>query len=310
MSGSEVMQVAEYEDRSALIVGAKGQVGSQLKRALEGEGGRVLATAREPQAGWLLLDLAELSEQAQAATLLDGQALDMVLCAGGMTYVDGCEAEPDLAYRTNARGPGVLAGYAKSRGLPFVYYSTEYVFAGREEEPGPYTEASPTEPLSVYGKSKLAGEEQVLSAHPGALVLRTTVVYGPDEQQKNFVYSVMKNLRAGKVMKVAEDQISTPTYNRDLVKATLGLAGAGASGIFHVCGPELMGRLEFARRVAEMLGLDTSLLQGVSTAELAQVAPRPLHAGLAIGKLQRERRDLVMRTVEDSIRDCREILEP
>jgi dTDP-4-dehydrorhamnose reductase len=70
-----------------------------------------------------------------------------------------------------------------------------------------------------------------------------------------------------------------------------------------------MGRLEFARRVAEMLGLDASLLHGVSTTELAQAAPRPLHAGLAIGKLQRERRDLVMRTVEDSIRDCREILE-
>jgi dTDP-4-dehydrorhamnose reductase len=135
-------------------------------------------------------------------------------------------------------------------------------------------------------------------------VLRTTVVYGPDDRQMNYTYSLMRNLANGTAMRVPQDQISTPTYNRDLAQTTLGLVEAGASGVFHVAGPELLGRLEFAQRVAEMLGLDASLLQGVDTAELGQVARRPLWAGLATEKLLRLYPQLRMRTLAESLKDC------
>jgi len=302
----ESMHGLERDEPRALIVGAKGQVGSQMKRALEAEGGpgRVLATAREPEAGWLQLDLAELSDAAQADAVLRDHALDMILCVGGMTFVDGCEAEPDVAHRINARGPAVLAAYARGRGLPFVYFSTEYVFDGTLENAGPYAEDAETRPLSVYGRSKLDGEHGVFEAHSQALVIRTTVVYGPDERRKNYVYSLMKNLAAGTPMMVPEDQVSTPTYNRDLARATLGLVAAGESGVFNVCGPELMGRMQFARSVAERLGLDASLLRGVKTAELKQAAARPLHAGLSTEKLRRLHPELTMRTLGESLQDC------
>jgi dTDP-4-dehydrorhamnose reductase len=286
----------------SLVIGASGMVGTQMLSELQP--GRALVTSRNKPWGQLRLDLSELEQQSQATTLLDDYDLDAVYCVAGMTYVDGCELKPELAWRINARGPGIMAAYAKNRRLPFVYFSTEYVFDGLTENPGPYVETARTAPLNVYGKTKLEGEQRVLAAHPEALVVRTTVVYGPDPGQKNYLYSLMRNLSAGTVMRVPEDQISTPTYGRDLVRATLGLVEAGCSGIFHVCGPERMGRMEFAQKVAGRLGLDASLLRGVATADLGQTAPRPLCAGLAIQKLQRQHPSLRMRTLSESLDDC------
>ena len=294
-----------------LIAGATGQVGTQMLRYLtERRGaGAALPTTRHQREGWIHLDFAELETVEQAAALFDAYALDSVYCVAGMTAVDACEDEPELAMRTNARGPGVLAAYAQRRKLPFVYFSTEYVFDGSPEHPGPYAEQDALRPLSVYGKSKLAGEEAVCKACACALVLRTTVVYGPDAREKNYLYSLMRNLATGTRMRVPEDQISTPTYNLDLIAAAIGLVQCGASGIFHVCGPELLGRLEFAEAIAKTLGLDASLLEGVTTAELGQRAPRPLAAGLATGKLQSLYPQLRMRPLRQALEDCAAELE-
>jgi dTDP-4-dehydrorhamnose reductase len=289
---------------ATLVAGATGQVGLQMLKALEARGRSVLPSSRVAKAGWLQLDLGELGTEAQAAAMLDEHVLDAVLCVGGMTHVDGCESEPDLAYRVNARGPAALAAYARRRGLPFVYFSTDYIFDGLAENPGPYAEDAPPNPLSVYGRSKLMGERGVHDAHPEALVIRTTVVYGPDDRQKNYIYSLMRNLSTGTVMRVPQDQISTPTYNRDLAQATLGLVDAGARGVFHVAGPELSGRLEFAQQAAAALGLDASLLQGVATADLGQPAARPLWGGLSTTKLLNQYPQLRMRTLTESLKDC------
>ena len=269
----------------------------------------VLPTTRHEREGWLRLDFGELETVDQAAALLDACALDSVYCVAGMTAVDACEDQPELAMWTNARGPGVLAAYAQRRQVPFVYFSTEYVFDGSPERPGPYPEDAELRALSVYGRSKLAGEEAVLAACAGALVLRTTVVYGPDARQKNYLYSLMRNLTTGTRMRVPMDQISTPTYNLDLIAAAIGLVACGASGIFHVCGPERLGRLEFAEEIAKTLGLDASLLEGVTTAELGQRAPRPLAAGLATTKLQTLYPHLRMRPLAEALSDCAAELE-
>jgi dTDP-4-dehydrorhamnose reductase len=285
----------------SLIVGASGQVGTQMLAAL---GERALATSRVAREGWLKLDVAELATPAQAADLLDAHELDAIYCVGGMTWVDGCEKDPELAHRTNARGPGVLAAYARQRAVPYVFFSTDYVFDGAKEHPGPYTEDAEPHPLSIYGKTKLEGEQRLLAAYPEALVLRTTWVYGADARQMNSLYSMMRSLLAGKPMQVPHDQISSPTYNRDLVRAALGLVASRASGVFHVTGPELLGRLEFLQRVASKLGLDARLLQGVATAEMKQPASRPLNSGLATGKLTAEFPQLWMRTLGEALEDC------
>ena len=289
------------QQKKSLIVGASGQVGIQMLAALDE---RAVATSRVAREGWLKLDVAELAQAADAAELIDAYELDAIYCVGGMTWVDGCEADPELAHRTNTRGPGVLAAYARQRGLPYVFFSTDYVFDGAKEHPGPYAEDAPVNPLSVYGRTKLEGEQRVLHAYPEALVLRTTWVYGPDPRGKNFLYSMMRSLSARQPMKVPQDQVSTPTYNRDLVRVALGLVEARAAGVFHVAGPELLGRLKFAQKVARGLGLDASLLEGVTTAELKQPAARPLNSGLSTSRLATQHPQLRMRTPAEAMEDC------
>ncbi len=285
----------------SLVVGAAGQVGAQMLRHLGPD--VALPTSRTPRdASWLRLDLASLSALPEAAALLDPHSLDTIYCIAGMTDVEACEGQRDLAHLTNARGPAVLAAYARTLGLPFVYFSTEYIFDGRS---GPYREEDQPNPINVYGRSKLAGERSVLEAHPQALILRTTVVYGPDDQHKNYLYSLMSAFAAGRAMRVPEDQVSTPTYNRDLVRAAVQLVSQSAHGVFHVCGPELLTRIAFASRAAQILGLDAIRLESVATSQLGQRAARPLAAGLSIAKLNRLHPGISMHGLEESLTGCR-----
>jgi dTDP-4-dehydrorhamnose reductase len=289
----------------SLLVGASGQIGGQIVRLTPSE--KLLVSSRRPESDQeIQLDLASIETVQDAERLLDGHALDAIYCIAGMTNVEGCEDYPDLAYNTNSRGPETLAHVAAARAIPFVYFSTEYIFDGFD---GPYSEDHPANPLSAYGKSKWDGEQAVLGACKNALILRTTVVYGNDTAHKNYAYSVIRSLAGGKRMRVPQDQISTPTYNLDLAAATLSLVNRGACGTYHLCGPERMDRVEFARRVASNFGLDTSLIDGVPTSVLGQKAVRPLSAGLSINKLRRLHPDLRMRTVAEGLEDSRGNLE-
>ncbi|HEV2448510.1 MAG TPA: SDR family oxidoreductase, partial [Candidatus Sulfopaludibacter sp.] len=199
--------------KRSLVVGASGQVGRQLAAAM-GPGNFVAAGRHGSE---VPLDLAELAGRPDlAGAVLDRCAAGAVYCCGGMTDVEGCESAAAAAYLVNCFGPATLAKAAARRGLPFVYFSTEYVFDGQA---GPYGETAPPAPISVYGASKREGELAIQNVHPRALILRTTVVYGPDPGGRNFLCGLRRNLLAGRTMSVAADQISTPTYNRDLAHA-------------------------------------------------------------------------------------------
>jgi dTDP-4-dehydrorhamnose reductase len=298
------MTLAHYSPR-CLIVGASGQVGAQIFSVLGPE--RAAAASREAERpGWLQLDLAVLAmEPIRAANAIAELRACAVFCVGGMTDVERCEREPEMAMKVNCDGPAVLAGAAARHGAPFVYFSTEYVFDGKN---GPYAEDAPPSPISVYGQSKWMGERAVLKAHPSALIIRTTVVYGPDPKSRNFLYSLRRAIQSGRTMRVANDQISTPTYNRDLARTTIALVEAQAHGVWHVCGPERLSRFEFALRAAHVMGLDPSRIVGVPTSELGQVAPRPLDAGLSIEKLHRLPSLPSMRGTEEAIREWAEVI--
>lgn len=293
-------------DPRPLIVGATGQVGAQMLHFLRASSGPdgALPTARTAQRGWLQLNLAQLTSVQGAAEILNPYPLTAIFCIAGMTNVDACEGAPDLAHYTNARGPAVLAAYAYRLRVPFVYFSSEYIFDGSPDQPGPYTEGTVPHPINVYGKSKRDGEYGVLDAHPEALVIRTTVVYGSDPRHKNYLYSLMRNLSKRTPMQVPSDQISTPTYNYDLSVTALGLVKARASGVFHVCGPQLLSRFEFARQVAFSLGMDPLLLTAVPTDSLGQSARRPLFGGLSTSKLTTLYPDLSMSSLAEGLLHC------
>merc|ERR1712060_676116 len=146
----------------------------------------------------------------------------------------------------------------------------------------------------------------VLAIDPSNLILRTTVVYGPEKFGRNFVYQLSRKLMARETMRVMTDQISTPTYNRDLAVMTRMLVEADACGVFNACGEELCSRFEFAVDAADALGLDVSLIQPCLTSDLAQKAARPLNAGMTLGKAKSFLAGKFKpRTVKEAIADWR-----
>jgi len=265
----------------ALILGASGQVGRAL--ALEcGRRGLSWAGSYHEHAvdpGLFKLDLSDLD--AAAAAVKDLRPARVFL-PSGWTWVDGCEDDPARSRLLNALAPEAVARACAELGSSLVCYSTDYVFG---EHGGPYGETAPPVPLGVYGRDKLEGEALVLAACPGALILRTAVVYGPEPQGKNFIYQLRARLGAGQSMTLPSDQATSSTYNRDLARASLDLVERGEHGIFNAAGPEVIGRYAFGLLAAEVFGLDPGLLKPALTADLAQRARRPLDAGLRIDKL-------------------------
>jgi dTDP-4-dehydrorhamnose reductase len=263
----------------ALVIGASGQVGGALMKALRARGHDAVGThAHHPADGLESLDITD--HDAVDRTIGDARA-EWVLCPAGLTHVDHCEDNPTEAFAINRDGPLHAARAAQRSGAGFVFYSTEYVFDG---EAGPYAEDDPVRPLSVYGQSKWEGEQAVLAEISRALVIRTTVVYGPDRQEKNFVYQLIRNCCAGQRMRIPADQISSPTYNGDLAQATVELCERNLRGVYHLAGDGILDRFAFARLACDVFELDPSNLSPVDTAALGQKAPRPLKAGLLIAK--------------------------
>ena len=166
-------------------------------------------------------------------------------------------------------------------------------------------------PVNAYGSSKLAGELAVLEQDPNALVIRTSGVFGPELQGKNFVYQLCRTLLQGQKMQCATDAYGCPTYSRDLAAITVGLLGAGVSGIFHAVGNLCLSRYEFATRIATCWGLDISCLEGKESREiyldslqkLGFAATRGKHFGLSISKLQGVLPEFQLRGIEEALLD-------
>lgn len=267
-------------ERRALVIGASGQIGRNTARCLGARGWDVVGTANSRTEGGLrhldLLDRAGLKKVVKEV------APQVCVLAAAMTHVDGCERAPEQARAANVVAPTLIAEACREVGATLVYLSTEYVFDGLA---GPYGEGDRPRPISVYGATKLEGEQRVLAACADNLSIRTTVVYGWHPGDKNFLMQVVEHLSAGERMRVPADQYSSPTYAPDLGVAIAALAGH-TGGVLNVVGPEIIGRYELARQAARVFGLDEGLLDPVTTAELKQAAPRPLRAGLTTGRLR------------------------
>jgi len=282
--------MTSIQPNRALIVGASGQLGHALIAQL---GDAALPAARRQlDPSWLHLDLEEI---AATPSILDGliaqHNITAVYCAAGATDVERCESDHAWAAAANHLGPLALAKAAKN--IPFAFYSTDYVFDGQA---GPYSETDTPNALSVYGQTKLDGERAILDAHPNALVLRATTVYGPDPQSKNFLYTLRRVINAGNTMRVPTDQLATPTHVEDLAAASIALLNEGHTGIFHLAGPRFLSRYDFSLLACEILGLPTSHVQPLTTPELNQKAARPLLGGLRIDKLCATLPNITMRS--------------
>ena len=299
------MSTGEVGLKRLLVIGASGLLGSKIIGHAKGRfdvfGSCNPAVDGCSTSGLEPLDMCSESDVSRIFQELDP---DIAILAAAMTDVDGCEKNPGLAESVNAIGPSIVAKACRESGARLVHISTDYVFDGNKRDR--YFETDSTNPISVYGTSKLHGELAVLAELPTAFVARTAVLYGwnPIKSKSNFVTWVLKKLRNGENVTLFNDQWISPTFADDLAGALIGIAGKSASGIWHVAGPDCLDRPACGRMIAEAFELDERLIIPVPSSSVPLPAKRPAYSCLDSSRVEKLLNRQMM-PFEESLREMR-----
>jgi dTDP-4-dehydrorhamnose reductase len=261
-----------------LVTGATGQLGSEVVRCLQQQGHEVVAP---PRAAMDFLDPDAVARQ------VDQLRPQQVINCAAWTQVDLAETEQEKAFVINRDSPGSLAEAVARYGGNMLHVSTDFVFDGNQTRP--YRESDEPNPIGVYGRSKLAGEQAVQAALPGATILRTAWVYGV--RGHNFVKTILRVARAGKPLKVVADQTGSPTWARDIAGAITLLVGKEASGLYHYTSAGSTSWHGFATAIlagAARAGFElaTETVEPVSTSAWPTPAARPAYSVLETHKIR------------------------
>jgi dTDP-4-dehydrorhamnose reductase len=268
------------ESRPLVVFGAEGQVGRALQEWAASHELPIVGLSRKQA------DVTNMAGLARACCRLIPAA---VINAAAFTAVDGAEDNSEQAFAVNAQGAENVAVLAKYWGVPLLHLSTDYVFDGSISHP--YQERDPVNPLGVYGASKLAGEQAVLSLYQRTLVCRTSCVYGLNGS--NFVRSILEGARAGSALSVVNDQTGCPTLDTDLAEALLKIAETLIKseqalnwGVLHLCGAEPATRYEWACGIMAAAApyLESKIpVEPISTRISSCKAARPANSALSTG---------------------------
>lgn len=281
-----------------LIFGANGQVGKALK-AIYGEDAVALGR-----------DEADLSKPNSLVALLESYNPHAIINAAAYTAVDKAEEEEALATIINADSPAVMARFAKENYIPFIHYSTDYVFEGQGITS--YTEDAPTAPQSAYGRSKHAGEKAIEAIGGKYLIFRTSWVY--DRDGKNFVNTMLRLGSERNELNIVADQVGAPSYAPDIAACTkqaldnaLG-AKFFPSGIYHLCGGGETNWCEFATEIFNLArqqgkNLAIKTVNPISSAEYPTPATRPLNSRMDCSKA-RQMLGIEMPHWQESLKSC------
>ncbi|MDN3526618.1 dTDP-4-dehydrorhamnose reductase [Halomonas sabkhae] len=268
-----------------LITGGNGQVGFELQRRLSTLG-EIVAPSRAEL---------DLSDEAAVGQYLATLEPDAIVNAAAYTAVDKAESEPELARRLNAELPEQLAAYAASRGVALVHYSSDYVYPGDGDNA--WSEESGTGPASVYGETKLAGDQAVMASGCRHLIFRTSWVYSA--RGHNFMKTMLRLARERSALKIVNDQIGAPTPARLIadvsLMALLGLQhGRVESGLYHLAPRGETSWHGFASEIfrladeaGEVLVVEPAQVAGIPTSEYPTPAARPLNSRLQLEKLEK-----------------------
>lgn len=261
-----------------LILGSKGQLGSELQRQLNTTESSLGKIPKEYIAADVLaidIDTVDISNREQISEYISKNRFDIIFNCAAYTDVDACETNVELAYKVNAFAPGYIAEAAKGVGSRLIHISTDYVFRG--SDPIPRNEKDETAPVTVYGKSKLDGENAVINAGADAIIVRTAWLYGL--VGRNFVKTIMKIAREKGVLKVVNDQIGNPTSATDLAYHLLRLAVTEYTGIFHCTNNGICSWYEFACEIVKEAQINAEVTP-CTTKEFPREAPRPGYSAL------------------------------
>lgn len=249
--------------KKVLVTGAGGMLGQALVPCLEARGHEVVPQPKEQ------LDVTHYS---QVLDVLATKKPDLVIHCAAFTKVDQAESEPHLAYHINGYGTENLAVACNILGLPMLYVSSDYVFDGEQTQP--YTPWDATRPLSVYGKSKLAGEKAVQRHLTRFYIVRTSWLYGPNG--KNFVDTILQMSKERKQLRVVSDQLGTPTCTLSLSETIVDLIATGRWGVYHASDDGVASWYEFARAIVAS-NPDVEVVP-IETKDMPRPATRPKYS--------------------------------
>ncbi|MGA7673293.1 MAG: dTDP-4-dehydrorhamnose reductase [Nitrolancea sp.] len=247
-----------------MITGGNGQLGRALARTAQDE--CVTFTHAE-------LDVADFEAVQRAA---EETRPNLIIHAGAMTNVDGCERDPNAAFRANALGTQNVAAVASNFTSRLVYMSTNFVFDGAQDDP--YDEFAEPRPISVYGASKLAGEIAVRAVCPRHYIVRTAMVY--DESGRNFVNTMLRLSEDRSSLRVVGDQFGNPTYAEDLAVAIWKLVELPAFGTYHLTNSDVASWYEWAVETFRLTGKQV-VVESIPASEYPRAAAPPRNGVLA-----------------------------
>jgi len=254
-----------------LITGASGMLGMDLKSRCERRGWRVEACPRSSL---------DVTDQIAVESSLSALRPDVVFHCAAYTAVDRAESEPEVARQINIDGTGNVALASASVGARMVYFSTDFVFDGAKGTP--YVPDDPTNPLSVYGTSKRAGEVVTLEQAPNSMVVRTGWLFGSGGG--NFVLTMLRHAASGADLRVVDDQHGGPTWTVDLAEAVVGLVESGGEGIFHAANSGVATWHDLASEALRSSGYEAP--GRVSAADWAAPACRPTFSALNLASTE------------------------
>ena len=247
------------------ITGAAGQLGQDMMTEL----------AAHHDCHGISRTAADVTDFATLSRCVAAHRPDLVIHSAAYTDVDGCERDPDRAYRVNAVGTWNVAAAANQCGAAVAVIGTDFVFDGEKREP--YTEFDATNPLSHYGASKQAGEQAALRANPRTYVIRTQWLYGV--HGRNFPYAILRAAARGEVRVVA-DQVGAPTYSPDLARMIGRIIETPRYGIYHANNAGACSWYDFAVELYRLAGLDTAIIRPIPSAQYPTPTRRPAYSVL------------------------------
>jgi dTDP-4-dehydrorhamnose reductase len=262
-----------------LVTGSAGLVGSQVVVDLTRQNHTVYSCYNESEPTCGIPIKLDLANTESINDVINKTCPDRIIHLAAMTDVDRCETDPQLAIKINADATKALAKQAAKSNTFFVYVSTDYVFDGTK---GMRKEDDITNPLSSYGKSKLAGELALQNLKLPCCIARTSTPFGLHKKKKSFPIWVKESLESKKEIEVLADQFTSPTYVPNLSTMLIEVATRQIAGVIHLAGATRISRYDMAKLVAEKLGLDQRLLKKTTMSKISWKAKRPAYSSLDV----------------------------
>src|SRR4030095_4186769 len=278
------------EPKKILITGANGLLGQKVTEIFQREGQHELVltdlhdkSADSKNIEYFQMDITVKDDVKEAVRK---HAPNIIVNTAAYTNVDGCETEKEHSWRFNVDAVKNFIIAARLNESKIIHISTDYVFDGKS---GNYDESSKPNPLSSYGKSKLASENALTSSGIKFVIVRTMIIYGTAKNVRpNFALWLIDMLGSSQQVRIVDDQFGMPTISDDIAWGLLKIVDLDKNGIYHICGSEYLSRYEFAVKLADIFGFNENLIIPVKTSDLNQAAARPMKSSFILLKAETE----------------------